>query len=1108
MSGIAFFEELEETHHEPDSIKDKYLKMRSLLERVCKDLTANERIQFSNLFSRLNYICEKTKLDKYKTFQINTFRINANNVLHADSEPTKEDYLQDLKALCNALSHFYNAVIPSTLSIVFPQKDYYKPKTKPVNKYNRIRVEVSSVDEQFIYGFDEENPTEEPIKIKHHVPGVNEEFNDTVDKLWNGCQLNLIDVTVDEQGIYLPEFIILEPDYLIDISSLAECFKDEGDSYLNYFRSRLETMPNRHYLLLGNIANNMLDELVNEKPHAPVFYDKVIKKSFKGTPFEITTCDIPVDFHETGKLHFANIRNIINNVLPKEAINKETALIEPSFICEQLGLQGRLDFLTQDFKRIIELKSGSAKTFPPPIQLKTNNYVQTLLYYAVLNANFGKDADRKTYILYSKHNELLYANKLEKLTKEALNKRNLIVANEKDIVEKGDAASLISTLTGTNLLTNTPVPPWASNQLAEFREPIDKSSPLELEYFHNFYSFVTKEHYISKAGDTDYESIRGISSLWLSSLKEKKESGEILFDLSIIENKTEEETPIIRFEIPAYEQTFLPNFRQGDIVILYERNKDEDNVTNRQIFKATIEKLSASEITIRLRFKQRNQSVLPQQSKYAIERDFLDSSYNSMYRGLYTFLQANKDRKDLLLHQRKPAQDLTQTLTGSYISPEINDIILKAKCAKDYFLLIGPPGTGKTSVALKSMVEEFYSEPTNNILLMAYTNRAVDEICDALDKVKGNPPFIRIGSELSCDEKHRKRLLEKVIEHCNKKEDVRREIERHRIFVGTTASLSGKTELFKLKHFQVAIVDEASQILEPNIIGILSAKNVAGNNAIDKFILIGDHKQLPAIVLQKKEESEVINPALNQIGLINRRNSLFERLYNLHKLDKQSPVWSMLQKQGRMHPEIASFSNYSFYGNQLEIVPVAHQTENLAYTRFDETNPFHKLIATKRMAFIPTNAHKEDKTNKTNIHEAKIVKELVKNIYELYKINNQAFSVAETIGIITPYRSQIALIKKEIHSLNIPELNDILVDTVERFQGSERDIIIYSFCVNKSYQLDFLVNNIEEEGQIIDRKLNVAITRARKQLFITGNPSILSGNLIYYRFIKFIRSKQ
>ncbi|NBA78804.1 AAA family ATPase [Emticicia sp. ODNR4P] len=1126
VKGIEFFDDLIEIHNEQNSTTDKYPKLRSLLERVCKDLTTNESIQFSNLFSRLNYVCEKTNLDRRKTFQINTLRINANNVLHADFKPTQEDYLQNLKALCNALSHFYGIDIPKSLLDILPKTEFYKPKQRQGKKYDRIRIEVSSTDEQFIYAFDEENPTEEPIKIKHHVSGINEEFNSTIAKLWKGCQLNLIDVTVDEEGIYLPDLIILEPDYLLDISSLAECMKEYGKHPLNYVQSKFEPIKNTKHILLGNIANLFLDEFVNEKPTSPVVYNDSIKKAFKSAPFEFSTCEeIDTNFFQDTQIQFQNIKNVVNNIFHEKNIDRENALLEPNFICEHLGVQGRLDFLqlqSKDGKKfVIELKSGKAPFPENNFELiRLNHRSQAFIYQIIIQKILGVQfRDLNTFILYSKYADpnanLRLSAPFMAAIKEIMNIRNLIVANERSIASDNtetQTRNIVNSISPTTLITNNNIRQnfldnYIIPQINHFKSFFENASELELEYFHSFYSFVTKEHYISKAGDTEYDSTKGISSLWLSSLEEKFETGEILTDLSIAENLTETDLPTIKLKIPTYDHDFLPNFRQGDIVILYERNNPRDNVTNKQIFKGSIQELTPTEITIRIRYKQRNQSVLPRNSKYAVEHDFLDSSYNSMYRGLYAFLQASQDRKDLLLNQRQPLQDNSQTLENAYISAEVNEIILKAKIAKDYFLLIGPPGTGKTSFALKSMVEEFYCEPSNNILLLSYTNRAVDEICDALDNVKESPQYIRIGSELSCEPKHRKRLLEKVIEHCEKRDKVKAEIQKHRIFVGTVASLSNKTELFKLKHFQVAIIDEASQILEPSLIGILSAKNGKGGNAIDKFILIGDHKQLPAVVLQNEESSKVTSISLNQIGLSDRKNSLFERLYNLHKADKKSLVWGMLHEQWRMHPDISLFPNYSFYNSKLINGQAKHQKEDLEYIRMENGNPFQKLIATKRISFIPSEKHKADKTNKTNTYEAKIVKELVKQIFELYKANNLPFSVEETIGIITPYRSQIALIKREIHDLNIPELNAISVDTVERFQGSQRDIIIYSFSVNQYYQLDFLANNIEDEGQIIDRKLNVAITRAKKQLFVIGNPSILSNNLTYYRFIEFIRSK-
>ena len=122
-------------------------------------------------------------------------------------------------------------------------------------------------------------------------------------------------------------------------------------------------------------------------------------------------------------------------------------------------------------------------------------------------------------------------------------------------------------------------------------------------------------------------------------------------------------------------------------------------------------------------------------------------------------------------------------------------------------------------------------------------------------------------------------------------------------------------------------------------------------------------------------------------------------------------------------------------------------------------------------------------------------------------LTGQTLTIPVLLGVITPYRSQIALIKKEIEALGIPALNRILVDTVERFQGSERDVIIYSCCINSYYQLKFVSNLTEENGVLIDRKLNVALTRARKQMFVTGVPKYLKSNPLYESLLNLIETQ-
>ena len=170
----------------------------------------------------------------------------------------------------------------------------------------------------------------------------------------------------------------------------------------------------------------------------------------------------------------------------------------------------------------------------------------------------------------------------------------------------------------------------------------------------------------------------------------------------------------------------------------------------------------------------------------------------------------------------------------------------------------------------------------------------------------------------------------------------------------------------------------------------------------------------------------------------------------------------------------------------------------LLYTSFAD-------LLTCRVAFLPSVPDAVMQSVKMNHSEAQIVARLAKEVYRQYMFSEGGFDVTRTLGIITPYRSQIALIKKEIAAMGIVALNDILVDTVERFQGSERDVIIYSFCVKRAYQLRFLANMTEEDGVQIDRKLNVALTRARKQMFMIGVPQLLKQNPVYARLLQAVR---
>ncbi|MEY8686756.1 AAA domain-containing protein [Bacteroides sp. AN502(2024)] len=1082
-----------------------YKQMRDLLERICRAQLQNESLQMTDLSARISFVSAKVGLSVAEQNRLHTFRLTSNAILNRQQEPNREQLLRDAKTLAFFIRKLSEEDIPFELYRLLPRADATYLLAPPAReRVQRMRVCFQYADEQYLYVTPLDEVSDQPYLVRYHVPQINEEFAETCKLLWRHAQVNLLDVAIDEAGILTPSFIVLEPDYLLDISSLAECFRDYGHHPGNYFLSRLQPIENARPLLLGNIANLFLDECIHAKGEE-IDYRTCMQKAFRRYPIELAACSDLRDkekerqFFEDCKLHFDHIRETVNDTFHAAGyeLDKTDAVLEPSYICEALGLQGRLDYMQRDMSSFIEMKSGKADEYAirGKIEPKENNKVQMLLYQAVLQYSMGMDHRKvKAYLFYTRY-PLLYPSRPSwAMVRRVIDLRNRIVADEYGIQLRNSLEYTSQKLEEINASTLNERglkgrfwEKYLRPSIDNFQSKLKALSTLEKNYFYAVYNFITKELYTSKSGDVDYEGRTGAASLWLSTLTEKCEAGEIIYNLKIKENHAADEHKAgLTF---SFFQASLPNFRQGDAIILYERNCDTDNVTNKMVFKGNIEYLTENEIGIRLRATQQNPSVLPAESLYAIEHDIMDTTFRSMYHGLYAYLSATQERRDLLLSQRPPRFDESLDSLIACSEDDFTRVALKAKAAQDYFLLIGPPGTGKTSCALKKMVETFHADEHAQILLLSYTNRAVDEICKSLASIVPAVDFIRVGSELSCDEAYREHLIENKLSSCNRRSEVYERIRNCRIMVGTVAAISGKPELFYLKHFDVAIIDEATQILEPQLLGLLCLRGEDGKNAIDKFVLIGDHKQLPAVVLQNTEQSAIYDESLLSIGLSNLKDSLFERLYrNCTVVCSSSAIqrsYDMLCRQGRMHPEVALFANRAFYGGRLIPVGLPHQMED------------SDTIC--RLAFYPSVPEKAGASAKINHSEARIVADLAVRIYEHHRSD---FDESRTLGIITPYRSQIALIKKELESVGIPALNRILVDTVERFQGSERDVIIYSFCVNYPYQLKFLSNLTEEEGVWIDRKLNVALTRARIQMFITGVPELLKLNPLYKSLLK------
>ena len=1120
------------------------LIMHETLVIACHEGLKNTRHGFGNLSSQVESLCRQHNIAPQDIVAIQKMRRHSNS----NAPILPEDVAYDCRALAIFVSAVVQEAIPSFLVGKIPARGRTTENIQITN-YRYIRCIVREWDDSTIQvAVTNQDSSEELLLVDYMNTPDYIDFSYLRPMLREGMQLNLLDCTVTRKKV-VPRLIVVEPDYLIDISTIANCFETYGHHPLLFTVNRLTPRLSNKHIVLGNFAGSALDDIINH----PAEYDikETFRSNFKEKALDYATCPDfdAASFKQDAERQVENIKGIVDEIF--QTFDREKAILEPSFVCERLGIQGRVDLMTTDLKLLVEQKSGK-NTF---IERKYKNphgslhvekhYVQVLLYYGILQYNFQlSPKNAHIQLLYSKYplpDGLLEVEPLQKLIREAIRFRNQAVATEFWMAENG-FDRMLPLLTPQTLNVEKQNDNFYNRyllpQLTETLAPLHQLNDLERAYFTRMMTFVIKEQLVSKVGVQEGVG-NSNADLWNMPLAEKKETGNIYTGLTIIEKERSSSFngyDTITLAVPQQGEDFLPNFRRGDMIYLYAYKKNEaPDVRKSILFKGSLQEIHGDRLVVHLNDGQQNPNLISG-DYFAIEHAGSDIGGTSAIRSLYTFITSNEERRQLLLGKRVPRVDKSLTLSRSY-HPDYDEIILKAKQAQDYFLLIGPPGTGKTSQALQFLVREqlagnIYSQPSSAysaedskhnkpsetintqhstpntqtaILLLAYTNRAVDEICNML--TENELDYIRIGNEFSCDPKYSDHLLKEVLDDNATLNSIKSTLADARVVVATTSTMNSNAALFNIKHFDLAIIDEASQILEPNIIGLLSTRH-AERRAIKRFILIGDHKQLPAVVQQQDTlETEETNTFLKNIHLLSCANSLFERLILTERAAGRTDFIGTLHKQGRMHPDIADFANRKFYAReQLECVPLAHQLEQtLAYneTSEDETDD---VLKAHRMIFIPSKPCRQlNISEKVNTEEARIITDLLRRLYR--QLGNN-FDPQKSVGVIVPYRNQIAMIRKEIEKLGIPELEEISIDTVERYQGSQRDIILYSFTIQSRYQLDFLTaNTFYEDGQPIDRKLNVAITRARKQLILTGNEPTLRQNQIFAELIDYIKEK-
>lgn len=593
--------------------------MHETLVLVCHEGTRGTNQSYGNLFSQVDYLCRRHHIKPAEIVEIQRMRRHSNRV-----QPlTEEERKYDARALALLVSAVMSEDIPSALRVLLPSHPMsIEQRTLPPD-IGCLRCIVREWDEHDVRVAVDHDDGPEILTVRYGEVrnGIDLRYLKTVFR--EGMQLNVLDASM-EDGVLMPRLIIVEPDFLVDISTIAACFKEYGHHPLSLLMAQMDKRANSQAILLGRFAGAALDDIIN---HSDVTLSSVLQNDFKKNALEYAVCN---DFQEesfkiSAEEQIANLKETVIELLKE--YDREAMILEPSFVCEKLGIQGRVDLMTTDFRLLVEQKSGrnmhlefGGQNRQGSKQLETH-YVQLLLYYGILRYNFhvsrSKTDIRLLYSRYPASQGLMVVSYYQRLFDEAICLRNQWVATQFWIAKNGFAPILphfIEQTLNVNQLKTSFYQRYLQPQIGRIVNPLQERTALEKAYFSRMLTFVMKEQIMSKVGAQE-----GIGSsdayLWNMPLTEKKETGNIYTDLRIIRKEASagEGTgyDTLTLQVPPQGDGFLPNFRRGDMVYLYAYPADEEpDVRKSILYKGTLTDIRTDQLVIHLSDSQQNPTIL------------------------------------------------------------------------------------------------------------------------------------------------------------------------------------------------------------------------------------------------------------------------------------------------------------------------------------------------------------------------------------------------------------------------------------------------------------------------------------------------------------------
>ena len=816
----------------------------------------------------------------------------------------------------------------------------------------------------------------------------------------------------------VPEtFIVLEPMRQVNATSVARGLHCTKPHFDQIRRGKGDVTIQT---LKGQLVHALFDRMLEGGGATPAELESVYREVLPG--FLVSLASVTDEFFDENAFRADVLRH---TAALKEFIDRNPHLLEHTQLelkrySATIGIQGRIDAIFREGNRldILELKTGA--------RIRPEDHAQLFIYRLLLSdlirrwqRSDGQDVQVTSRLLSSIDGSFAPLRVTTDFY-QVLDARNKLIAMQYALGR--NPAHIAPRYEGFNEEICTSCPSWTRERCKDasniFGDRPGASESAELEYFRRFTRFVQRERWYADQDVAD------------------------LLDDSRLEFRVKNFRAICGARIVAGEEPFTFEFEEntsdlecGGSVLIHA-----GRISSTSTYHGYVREVGTRRIRVSVPLKNLTSSVFEGQA-WVIDRFPSDVTAEASHTALYDFLVAPmEERKRAVLGELRPAPLLEASPCRARASlplplgeggreapgeglnklnPSQQDAIHRAVNCEVFHLIWGPPGTGKTNI-----IPEIARRAGGPVLLGAFTNTAVDKMLIALVEQDPTTRFLRVGRASDSPDLVAKLpgdpadfFTEDLARKCGSVSAVRAALQQA-TFVAATAHRASTIPYLRSRPFEMAIADEAGQLTEPLTLGLILRAR--------RFVLIGDDRQLPPVVRTRE-----------------LAHSMFERL----KRDTQNVT--LLETQYRMHPEIMEVSNRFFYEGRLKS----------GITAQDRTPPDGMPVV-----FVPVESRRDGRSNP---NEAEMVAELVRSFTRDRGIP------PESIGVVSPFRAQVVLLRQMLAGMRVT------VDTVERFQGGEREIMILSFV--RSRGTGFVFD---------DRRLNVAITRARRKLVLVAHPEL------------------